>query len=302
VTGPRPRRKLEDIGKRGLLPVIGVYDVFSATIAAKYFDGIFISGFSFAASHYGLPDIGFIAWRDIVDLVHRIRTVLPDPYLLVDIDDGYADVEVVCHVVSLLESAGASGVVLEDQKRPRRCGHLDGKQILDLDEYLVKLGKALDTRRSLDVVARTDAMEVDEIMKRANAFAGAGADAVLIDGIKELSFLKELKKKIGKPLAFNQIAGGKSPSYSFDELEDAGISLIIYSTPCLFAAQSAIDTAVLSIKEDNGHLPARGKGPVTISKCNEILEANLIRRDRRGERSENAIRSGVNHDLGGNKT
>src|SRR3970282_2052095 len=182
---------------------------------------IFIMCVSFAPSHYGLPDIGFIAWRDIVDLVHRIRTVLPEPYLLVDIDDGYADVKVVCHVVSLLESAGASG---------------------------------------------------------------AGADAVLSDGIKELSFLKELKKKIGKPLAFNQIAGGKSPSYSFDELEDAGISLIIYSTPCLFAAQSAIDTAVLSIKEDNGHLPARGKGPVTISKCNEILEAHLIRRDRRGER------------------
>jgi hypothetical protein len=75
----------------------------------------FISGYGFAASHYGLPDIGFISWTDIVDLVHRIRTVLPEHYLLVDIDDGYADVEVACHVVSLLESVGASGVVLEDQ-------------------------------------------------------------------------------------------------------------------------------------------------------------------------------------------
>lgn len=122
----------------------------------------------FAASHYGLPDIGFISWTDIVDLVHRIRTVLPDHYLLVDIDDGYADVEVACHVVSLLESVGASGVVMEDQKRPRRCGHLDGKQILDLDEYLVKLRKVLATRRTLDVVARTDASGIDEIKKREN--------------------------------------------------------------------------------------------------------------------------------------
>jgi len=264
----------------GIFPVIGVYDVFSASLAAKYFNGIFISGFGFAASYYGLPDIGFISWRDIVDLVHRIRTVLPEQYLLVDIDDGYADVEVACHVVSLLESVGASGVVLEDQKRPRRCGHLDGKQILDLDEYLVKLGKVLDTRRHLDVIARTDASGIDEIKKRAKAFADAGADAILVDGIKDLSLIAGMKKEIDRPFVFNQIAGGKSPSYGFDELRGAGVSVVIYSTPCLFAAQPAIENALESIRENNGHLPGQGKGGVDIKNCNVILEGNLGRRDR----------------------
>jgi 2-methylisocitrate lyase-like PEP mutase family enzyme len=269
--------------REDIFPVIGVYDVFSASLAAKYFQGIFISGYGFAASHYGLPDIGFISWTDIVDLVHRIRTVLPDHYLLVDIDDGYADVEVACHVVSLLESVGASGVVMEDQKRPRRCGHLDGKQILDLEEYLVKLRKVLATRRTLDVVARTDASGIDEIKKRAKAFAESGADAILVDGIKDLSLIREMKSAIDKPLVFNQIAGGKSPSYSFDELKDAGVSIVIYSTPCLFAAQSAIDIAVKSIKENNGHLPQNEEIPVDIKSCNAILEENLRRRDRREE-------------------
>jgi 2-methylisocitrate lyase-like PEP mutase family enzyme len=111
-----------------ILPFIGVYDVFSATVAARHFDSLFVSGFGFAASNYGLPDIGFITWTDIVAFVQRIRTVLPTHNLLVDIDDGYCDPEVACHVVSVLEAAGASGVVLEDQKRPRRCGHFEGKR------------------------------------------------------------------------------------------------------------------------------------------------------------------------------
>jgi 2-methylisocitrate lyase-like PEP mutase family enzyme len=98
---------------RALIPFIGVYDVFSATLAGRHFDSLFVSGFGFAASHYGLPDIGFITWTDIVDYVQRLRTVLPFHHLLVDIDDGYCDPEVACHVVSVLEAAGASGVVLE---------------------------------------------------------------------------------------------------------------------------------------------------------------------------------------------
>jgi 2-methylisocitrate lyase-like PEP mutase family enzyme len=121
----------ETLAERSLLPLIGVYDVFSASIAGQYFDGIFVSGFGFAASYYGLPDIGFIAWSDMVNFVQRVRTILPTHHIVVDIDDGYIDTEVACHVVRLLEAIGASAVVLEDQRRPRRCGHLAGKQILN---------------------------------------------------------------------------------------------------------------------------------------------------------------------------
>src|SRR5262249_863067 len=140
-----------------IVPFMGVYDAFSAALAGRYFDALFVSGFGFAASHYGLPDIGVIAWPDIVAFVGRLRTVMPSPDVRVDMDDGYCDVEVACHVVSLLERAGASGVVLEDQRRPRKCGHFDGKQLLPLEDYVEKLERVLATRRDLFVVARTDA-------------------------------------------------------------------------------------------------------------------------------------------------
>src|SRR3990167_8196533 len=92
ITSPGNRLR-ESIASTKILPFIGVYDVFSATVAARHFDSLFVSGFGFAASHYGLPDIGFITWTDIVAFVQRIRTVLPMHNLLVDIDDGYCDPE-----------------------------------------------------------------------------------------------------------------------------------------------------------------------------------------------------------------
>ena len=260
------------------IPFIGIYDVFSATLAARHFDALFVSGFGYAASQYGMPDIGFIAWTDMVSFVQRVRTVLPDPHLLVDIDDGYGDVEVACHVVALLESAGASGIVLEDQKRPRRCGHIDGKQLLDLDEFRARLRAILATRRELVVVARTDASDPADITARIEAFVEEGADAVLVDGMRDLDLVRELAARVGRPFAFNQIAGGKSPPRSLAELGKAGMSIVIYSTPCLFAAQGAIDHALEHLRAEDGLLPAPKPGVVGLSDCCAVLDDNLSRR------------------------
>lgn len=263
------------VGERDIMPFIGVYDVFSASLAGRKFDALFLSGFGFAASHYGLPDIGFITWSEMVYYVQRIRTVLPYHHILVDIDDGYCDVEVASHVVSILETSGASGVVLEDQKRPRRCGHFDGKQIMDLDEYLIKLKQVLATRRDLFVVARTDSSDPADIERRVLAFAEAGADAVLVDGLKSLGIVNELSKKVGQPFCFNQIAGGKSPPCTLTELRQAGVKLVIYSTPCLFAAQPAIENALVEIQRTDGSL---ANSPIGVSECNKVLQENLARR------------------------
>jgi len=269
-----------------ILPFIGVYDVFSATIAAQHFEALFASGFGFAASHYGLPDIGFIAWSDLVAFVHRVRSVLPAHHLLVDIDDGYGDPEVACHVVSLLERLGASGVVLEDQKRPRRCGHFEGKQILELDEFLAKLKRILAVREDLFVVARTDASDQDEVVRRVEAFAAAGADAVLADGLRNLETIRALKRRVSVPLAFNQIAGGNSPPCRLSELQALGASLVIYSTPCLFAAQAAVEDAMTALKENDGNLRAAPHCRIGVNECTALLNENLARRDMERSRSE----------------
>jgi 2-methylisocitrate lyase-like PEP mutase family enzyme len=265
----------EEVSAPGTTPLIGIYDMYSASIAAKHYNGFFVSGFGFAASYYGLPDIGFIAWPDMVAFAERLRLAFPAHHLLVDIDDGYVDPEVACHVVRRLERAGVSGVILEDQKRPRRCGHADGKQVLPLQEYLQKLELVLATRDDLLVVARTDATEEADILRRAAALAATDADVVLVDGVRSVEWIHRIRQVTGaKPLLFNQIGGGKSPRLSLPELSALGVDVAIYSTPCLFAAHTAIDQALTHLKHADGRLPETAVG---VRESTELLEGNISR-------------------------
>ena len=181
----------DEVHSDSVTPLIGIFDMYSASVAAQHYGGMFVSGFGFAASYYGLPDIGFIAWPDMVGFVQRLRLAFPRHHLLVDIDDGYVDPEVACHVVEHLERIGASGVILEDQKRPRRCGHVTGKQILPIEEYLEKLNLVLQTRSELVVVARTDATEESEILRRAEMLAATDADVLLVDGVRSVEWIPQ---------------------------------------------------------------------------------------------------------------
>lgn len=275
ASGTRLRRAVEE---RGILPFIGIYDVFSASLAARSYDSLFLSGFGFAASHYGLPDVGFVTSSDMVELLRRLREVLPHHHLLVDIDDGYGGPEQAACVAGCLQDLGASGIVLEDQRRPKRCGHLSGKQIVGVDGYLEKLDAVLRVRRDLFVIARTDAEEPQEMIRRAVMYGEAGADAVLVDGILDLSILTELSASVDRPLVFNQISGGKSPMCSLDELSQRGVSIVLYSTPCLFAAQRAIQEELEALKKRGGRLEPPGADRVDLAECNEILQQNLVRR------------------------
>ena len=262
-------------------PFIGVYDAMSASIAAKHSTNLFLSGFGFAASYYGLPDIGFIAWPDIVAAATRIRHILPNHKLLVDIDDGFVDPETTIHVVHQLENAGVAMVMLEDQARPRRCGHFDGKLLLPLEQYVDKLQGVLDHRRHICVMARTDASG-DEIFRRVEALSRTEAEVLLVDGIRSLDTLREVRKITTKPILFNQIAGGKSPRVTLTELRDAGAQLALYSTPCLFAAQAAISESLGSIFGDDGRLPEMIAGrSVGVPQCTALLEANMHQQSRR---------------------
>ncbi|MFI1920305.1 oxaloacetate decarboxylase [Nocardia sp. NPDC020380] len=272
----------EEINCSGVTPLIGIFDMYSASLAAQHYGGMFVSGFGFAASYYGLPDIGFIAWPDMVGFVQRLRLAFPDQRLLVDIDDGYVDAEVACHVVGQLEMLGASGVILEDQQRPRRCGHAAGKRILPLEQYLEKLNLVLETRIDLVVVARTDATDEREILRRAEALAATDADVLLVDGVRSVDWIRKVRAVIGsKPLLFNQIAGGLSPRLSLTELEELGVDVAIYSTPCLFAAHAAMTEMLLKLRADDGRLAEIGDSEVGVASSTALLEANISRRQPR---------------------
>jgi len=276
--GLRLRQALElAADQQQVLPFVGIYDLFSASLAADRFEALFLSGFGLAASAYGLPDIGFIGWGDLTTTTSRLRALLPSHHLLVDIDDGFGDATVASHVARTLERCGASGVVLEDQARPRRCGHLDGKQLLPLPEYLSKLEVVLADRDSLVVVARTDASDPQEILTRVQAFEQAGCDAVLAEGIMDLELIAQIRAAVACPVFSNVIGGGKVPPCSRADLATLGVQSLIYSTPCLFAAQGAIEQALHQLAKEDTPLSDALAAPRDLSHCHALLEANFIR-------------------------
>ncbi len=270
LTGPSAGDAFRQrIDQKRLLPLIGVYDVFSALIASRMFEGVFCSGYSYAASAYGLPDVGYVNWRDMTDWATKVRHSLPQAQILVDVDDGFGDQLVASNTVRNLEANGLSAVMMEDQKRPRKCGHFDGKEILPLEEYLTKLVTVLEFRQSIFVLARTDATDPNEGIERAVAYAESGADGVMVEAIRDLDTIARLRSQTSVPIMVNQLYGGKSPHWNFKELKDAGASIVIYSTPCLFAAQYGIEKYLAEMIEKQG-LPQQGTA--SMEDCAEVLE------------------------------
>jgi 2-methylisocitrate lyase-like PEP mutase family enzyme len=256
---------------RKVLCLIGVYDVFSARIAAQRFEGVFCSGYSYAASAYGLPDVGYVNWRDITDFATKIRHAISTTHILVDVDDGFGDEVVAANTIRGLEHNGLSAVMMEDQKRPRKCGHFEGKEILPIPEYLTKLSKVMASRSGIFVIARTDASDPSEGIERAIQYAEAGADGVMVEAIRSLETISKLRSHVSVPIMVNQLHGGKSPNWRFDELEGAGASIVICSTPCLFAAQYGIER-YLDLMLETNRLPS--EGTMSMNDCARVLSSS----------------------------
>jgi 2-methylisocitrate lyase-like PEP mutase family enzyme len=283
----------EELASEAIIePFLGVYDCFSARVAGGYSSNLFLSGFGFSASFYGLPDVGYVAWTDMIAAAWRIRQILPLHKLLVDIDDGYTDVHTACHVAGQLDRMGVAMVMLEDQARPRRCGHAAGKRVLPLEDYLEKLNAVLSTRDQMCVLARTDASGED-IFRRIEAMSKTAADVLMVDGIDSVETMRQVVRSTDKPLLFNQIAGGKSPRFSLEELRELGVRAVQYSTPLLFSAQRAMGDALRELFERDGVLqydPA--KGGIGIAECNALLGIEPALPRRNVEESEENLANG----------
>lgn len=240
----RVHRILEQVGT---LAFAGVFDTLSAKIAQQVgFPMAFVSGYSVAATAIGEPDMGLLTQTEIIDRARRICMSVEIP-IIVDADTGYGNPLNVYRTVQELIAAGAAGCFLEDQLWPKKCGHMQGKRIIEQDEYIQKIRAAVEARGNRDffIVARTDALAVngmDEAVSRIRAAREAGADASFIEAPDSVEQLAEIGRRVPRPMVANMIEGGKTPVLSRDRLGEMGFQLILHPLAGLFAAAKAMHT------------------------------------------------------------
>ncbi len=229
-----------------LVAVPGVFDVLSAKIAERAgFPAAVLTGYGLSASLLGEPDFGLLTQSELLDTARRI-CVATDLAVIVDGDTGHGGPLNVAHMVRQLVAMGAFGVILEDQLWPKRCGHMEGKAVIDAEDHVQKLRAAVDARGGahLTITARTDAIAtdgIDEAIRRALLYKEAGADVLFVEGPTSLEELRRIGAELPGPLAVNLIEGGMTPMCSLEELRDMGFFSIGFVLSGLYAAAWALD-------------------------------------------------------------
>jgi len=264
------------------LVIPGVYDAIGAKIAEKVgFDAMFQTGYGTSATLFGMPDYGFIGATETVDNARRISNAISVP-LIVDSDTGYGNALSVWKLVKELESAGAAGIFLEDQKWPKRCGHMQGKEVIPQEEYTEKLGAALDARENKDfiIVARTDSRATEGLEKsieRGIQNKKTGADAVFIEAPRTLDEMKKIGKEIKAPLVANMIEGGATPMNSAQTLNKIGFNIILYPLSVLFANTFATMNILQELK-NTGTTSKYKQKVVNFDQFNSLVELDKFKK------------------------
>jgi methylisocitrate lyase len=274
------RKLLQDKSKPLVMP--GVYDAIGAKIAEKVgFEAMSQTGYGTSATLFGMPDYGFIGSTETVDNAKRICHAVSVP-LIVDADTGYGNALSVWKLVQELEEVGASGIFLEDQRWPKRCGHMQGKEVIQTDEYTEKLQAALDARSNKDfiVVARTDARAIeglDKAIERGLYYKKIGADAIFIEAPKTIQEMKIIGKSINAPLVANMIEGGATPIISKSKLHKMGFKIVLYPLSVLFSNTYSTLKLLQELKK-SGTTRKLSKQIVTFNQFNDVVELSKYRK------------------------
>jgi 2-methylisocitrate lyase-like PEP mutase family enzyme len=239
----------------GLIVAPGVFDGFSArAVELTGYPAAYVTGAGSSLSNFGLPDLGLITQSDMVDQIFRLgeATTLP---LIVDGDTGFGNVANVVRTVRRYERAGAAAIQLEDQVFPKRCGHLDGKEVIDADQFAARIAAACDARVDdrFKIIARTDAIQphgLDAALDRANQYAAAGADLVFVEAPIDLHQVERIAREVAAPKMINMISASVTPTVSFAQLERYGFKLAIYPIVTAVSAMDAMVRALQALRAD----------------------------------------------------
>lgn len=269
----------DDLRNRRPMVVPGVYDALGARIAQTVgFEAMFQTGYGTSATLFGMPDYGFVGAAETLDNARRICSAVSVP-VIVDADTGYGGALNVHRLVRQLEGAGAGGMFLEDQRWPKRCGHMDGKEVIPQEEYAEKLGAALDARQSKDfvIVARTDARAtegLDEAIRRGLENYKLGADAVFVEAPRTVDEMRRIGAAIDAPLVANMIEGGATPVQPAKSLHSMGFVLVLYPLSVLYASAAA---ALSTLKDLRRNGTTTGPSMLTFEQFNEMVDLPGVR-------------------------
>lgn len=236
-----------------LLQFPGALNPMSALLIEKYgFEGIYISG-AVLANDLGLPDIALTNQSEVVTRAHQIARVTDLPCLL-DIDTGFGGPLNVARTIQMMEDLGIAACQIEDQVPQKRCGHLDGKELVSTEEMVYRVRAAVRARRDEDfvIIARTDARSVeglDAAIARAHAYLEAGADAIFPEALPSVEEFVAFREAIAAPLLANMTEFGKSPLLSADELAELGYNLAIYPVTLQRLAMNAVENGLSTLRQ-----------------------------------------------------
>ncbi len=228
-----------------LLRFPGAFNPLSARlIERKGFDGVYISGAVLSAD-LGLPDIGLTTLTEVAGRAHQIARMTDLP-ALVDVDTGFGEPMNVARTVQELEDAGVAGLHIEDQVNPKRCGHLDGKHVVDIDTATRRIRAAVDARRDPDllVMARTDVRAIDGVdaaVGRTKALVDAGADAIFPEAMRTLAEFETVRRAVDVPILANMTEFGKSDLFTPQQLSNVGVNIVIWPVSLLRLAMGAAE-------------------------------------------------------------
>ncbi|MEN9606550.1 MAG: hypothetical protein RL605_378 [Actinomycetota bacterium] len=254
-TTPAEKRRLfrERLASGELLQFPGAFNPLSAKlIQSKGFDGVYISGAVLAAD-LGLPDIGLTTLTEVSGRGEQIARMTDLP-AIIDADTGFGEPMNVARTIQALEDAGVAGLHIEDQINPKRCGHLDGKGVVDDNTAIKRIKAAVDARRdsNLLIMARTDiraAEGLDAAIDRAKKLVDAGADAIFPEAMKDLGEFEAMRKAIDVPLLANMTEFGKSELFTKQQLADVGMNIVIYPVSLLRMAMGSAMRGLDSLRE-----------------------------------------------------
>ena len=263
------------LNEPGLIIAPGAYDAWSARLVEMAdFPAVYMTGYGVSASVIGQPDIGLLTMTEMVNQARNMANAIHIP-LIADGDTGYGGVLNVIRTVHEYEQAGIAAIQLEDQIYPKRCGHMEGKQLIGGDEMVAKIRAAVHARKSPEftIIARTDARAVnglDDAVDRSKAYAEAGADVIFFEAPESVEEMRMVARSLDKPLIANMVENGKTPFLTTEVLLEIGYKIVIYPVSTLYTVTRAVARTLESLK-NNGTTRECAGDMVEFQEFNEMI-------------------------------